>query len=160
MPSQNHPSEESSAKVSDLQGDVPLTDQMSRKADFIKNEKEGDPLGSSGSQQASEVSTGELHAFASMSTFHPFMKLFNVCARSMYFDKPDGQRMRSFSMCHPRFRRCCMVADFIFTTVCTVIIVMVLLYLLAKLAGIPLPWEKTVIEFDPTTAKKLFILHE
>ncbi|KFI48934.1 hypothetical protein [Bifidobacterium biavatii] len=82
----------------------------------------------------------DLEQVLRMLRYCPFMRLFNACATSMYLDHPRGERMRLFSQRHPRFRKACLIGDFVFTTLISALILAAIAYALAKITGFPIPW--------------------
>lgn len=116
--------------------DVKLSPILDEQAEGLEN----DPLGQdpNGSQTKESDELGQM--IAKILRFHPFMRLFNVCATSMYLNKSKGVRMQLFSQTHPRFRKACMAGEFIFTTLLSIIILWALALTIMKLFGIAISW--------------------
>lgn len=74
--------------------DVKLSPTLNTQAAEI--EEECDPLGQDANKSQQKDSDELGHLIAKVLRFHPFMRLFNVCATSMYLDKARGERMRLF----------------------------------------------------------------
>jgi hypothetical protein len=135
----NAPSEFYTGTVSELlNDDVPLVPRLEKRAEQLI---EDDPLAVDERHEHNDGGGNNVGSFKEMSRFHPFMRLFNVCARSMYLDEPKGRRMRLFSLRHPLFRRSCLIGDFIFTSLCSILIILALTYILGKLSGFSFPWD-------------------
>jgi hypothetical protein len=97
----NTPSEFYTGTVSELLNhDVPLVPRLEKRAEQLI---EDDPLAVDERHEHNDGGGNNVGSFKEMSRFHPFMRLFNVCARSMYLDEPKSRRMRLFSLRHPSF---------------------------------------------------------
>lgn len=118
--------------------DVKLSPTLNTQAAEI--EEECDPLGQDVNKSQQKDSDELGHLIAKVLRFHPFMRLFNVCATSMYLDKEKGARMRLFSRVHPKFRRACMIGEFAFTTLLAVLIILAIYFTIMKFFGIQITW--------------------
>lgn len=110
-----------------------LNDEL-QDADPFEQEQES-------SKTTDSAESKELLQLSRILRYYPFMRFFNACARSMYLSEQRGKRMYMFSIRHPIFRKVCMLGDLLFTALCSVIILAVMLLILARFAGIPMPWE-------------------
>lgn len=118
--------------------DIGLSSGLDSRAAEI--EEECDPLGQ-GTNKSQQKDSDELgNLIAKVLRFHPYMRLFNVCATSMYLDKKKGSRMRLFSRAHPKFRRVCMIGEFAFTTLLTVLIILAIYFAIMKFFGLQITW--------------------
>ena len=118
--------------------DVKLSPTLNTQAAEI--EEECDPLGQDVNKSQQKDSDELGHLIGKVLRFHPFMRLFNVCATSMYLDKEKGARMRLFSRVHPKFRRACMIGEFAFTTLLAVLIILAIYFTIMKFFGIQITW--------------------
>ena len=74
--------------------DIRLPSDLDEQAKGLQNER--DPLASESDVSRSKDPDELGRLISKVLRFHPFMRLFNVCATSMYLDKARGERMRLF----------------------------------------------------------------
>lgn len=118
--------------------DIRLPSDLAAQAEGLQNED--DPLAPKSGASQSKDSDDLGRLISKVLRFHPFMRLFNVCATSMYLDKKKGSRMRLFSIAHPKFRRVCMIGEFTFTTLLAVLIILAIYFTIMKFFGIQITW--------------------
>lgn len=118
--------------------DIRLPSDLDEQAKGLQNER--DPLAPKPDASQSKDSDELGRLISKVLRFHPFMRLFNVCATSMYLDKARGERMRLFSESHPRFRRVCMIGEFVFTALLALLILWAIGLTVMKFFGVNLTW--------------------
>lgn len=129
------------ADSDDLKADIRLTQEARRLGDELK---ESDPFEQGNiPEKTNDPDLRELGQLSHILRYYPFMRFFNACARSMYLGEPRGKRMCKFSRHHPIFRRICLFGDLVFVTLCSILIIAAIAYILARFAGIPMPWNYT-----------------
>lgn len=118
--------------------DIRLPSDLDEQAKGLQNER--DPLASESDVSRSKDPDELGRLISKVLRFHPFMRLFNVCATSMYLDKARGERMRLFSESHPRFRRVRMIGEFVFTALLALLILWAIGLTVMKFFGVNLTW--------------------
>lgn len=128
--------------TANLKIDVKLPRDMRKLNDELQD---ADPFeqDQKSSKTTDSAESKELLQLSRILRYYPFMRFFNACARSMYLGEPRGERMRTFSSHHPIFRRICLFGDLVFVTLCSILIITTIAYILARFAGIPMPWNCT-----------------
>ena len=118
--------------------DIRIPSDLDAQAKGLQNE--ADPLAPKPDASQSKDSDELGRLISKVLRFHPFMRLFNVCATSMYLDKARGERMRLFSESHPRFRRVCMIGEFVFTALLALLILWAIGLTVMKFFGVEVTW--------------------
>lgn len=83
--------------------DVKLSPTLNTQAAEI--EEECDPLGQDANKSQQKDSDELGHLIAKVLRFHPFMRLFNVCATSMYLDKEKRRTYETFLESAPQIQK-------------------------------------------------------